>query len=178
MHLYPGPLLQGGKYRIIRFIKSGGFGCTYEAEHTVFSKRVAIKEFFPKDFCNRDSDALSVTVGTQNKKPLVAKLKKKFIDEAVVLNGLDHSGIVRVSDVFEENDTAYYVMDYIDGGSLSGLVDRTGHLEEPKALEYIREICSALEYVHSRNRLQDLKRDDDKKRKDHQGCRRKIYRAV
>ena len=158
MHLYPGTLLQGGKYRIIRFIKSGGFGCTYEAEHTVFSKRVAIKEFFPKDFCNRDGDALSVTVGTQSKKPLVAKLKKKFIDEAVVLNGLEHSGIVRVSDVFEENDTAYYVMDYIEGGSLSGLVDRDGALEESKALAYIREICSALEYVHSRNRLHlDLK---------------------
>ena len=158
MHLHPGTLLQGGKYRIVRFIKSGGFGCTYEAVHTVFGKRVAIKEFFPKDFCNRDSDALSVTVGTQNKKPLVAKLKKKFIDEAVVLNGLDHSGIVRVSDVFEENDTAYYVMDYIDGGSLSCLVDRDGPLAEPKALEYIREICSALEYVHSRNRLHlDLK---------------------
>lgn len=85
MHLQSGTLLQGGKYRIVRFIKSGGFGCTYEALHTVFDERVAIKEFFPKDFCNRDADTLHVTVGTQSKKPLVSKLRRKFLDEAVAI---------------------------------------------------------------------------------------------
>ena len=153
MQLKPGTLLQGGKYKIVRFIKSGGFGCTYEALHTVFGNRVAIKEFFPKDFCNRDADTLHVTVGTQNKKALVAKLKSKFIDEAVAIHNLSHVGIVKVSDVFEENCTAYYVMDYIDGCSLDDLVKREGALSEQAALGYIRQVCSALDYVHSQNRL-------------------------
>ena len=153
MYLQSGTLLQGGKYKIVRFIKSGGFGCTYEARHTVFDERVAIKEFFPKDFCNRESDKFRVTVGTENKKALVSKLKRKFIDEAVALRKLPHPGIVSVSDVFEENGTAYYVMDYIDGCSLDDLVRRDGALSEHKSLSYIREVCSALAYVHSRNRL-------------------------
>ena len=153
MQLKSGTLLQGGKYKIVRFIKSGGFGCTYEAWHTVFGDRVAIKEFFPKDFCNRDADTHHVTVGTQNKKALVAKLKAKFLDEAVAIHNLSHSGIVKVSDIFEENSTAYYVMDYIDGCSLDDVVRRDGLLSEQNALDYIRQVCSALTYVHSRNRL-------------------------
>ena len=75
MQLNNGTLLQGGKYKIVRFIKNGGFGCTYEAEHTVFDERVAIKEFFPKDFCNRDEKTAHVTVGTQSKRGLIDKLK-------------------------------------------------------------------------------------------------------
>ena len=153
MHLNPGTLLQGGKYRIVRFIKSGGFGCTYEAVHAIFDERVAIKEFFPKDFCNRDSDTLHVTVGTQSKVALVAKLKSKFVNEAVAIHNLSHAGIVKVSDIFEENGTAYYVMDYIDGCSLDDVVKRNGALSEKAALTYIRQVCSALDYVHSRNRL-------------------------
>ena len=162
MHLNPGTLLQGGKYRIVRFIKSGGFGCTYEAVHTVLGSRIAIKEFFPKDFCNRDETTFAVTVGTQSKTALVAKLKRKFIDEAKVLHNLSlpvpHPGIVRVSDVFEENGTAYYVMDYIDGCSLDDVIKREGNLSEKDASAYIRQVCSALGYVHSRNCLHlDLK---------------------
>lgn len=85
MHLKNGTFLQGGKYRIVRFIGSGGFGCTYEAQHEMLEKRVAIKEFFVKDFCNRDEVTCHVTVGTQSKKGLVAKLRKKFVDEAKAL---------------------------------------------------------------------------------------------
>ena len=153
MYLQSGTLLQGGKYKIVRFIKSGGFGCTYEAWNTVFEERVAIKEFFPKDFCNREDDTLHVTVGTQSKKPLVSKLRKKFIDEAKAIRKLPHPGIVTVSDVFEENGTAYYVMDYIDGCSLDDLVKREGTLSEQNALGYIRQVCEALSYVHSQKRL-------------------------
>ena len=53
MELSVNSFLQGGKYRIVRYISSGGFGCTYEAEHVLLGKRVAVKEFFVKDFCNR-----------------------------------------------------------------------------------------------------------------------------
>ena len=153
MELSVNSFLQGGKYRIVRYISSGGFGCTYEAEHVLLGKRVAIKEFFVKDFCNRDEHTCQVTVGTESKKGLVEKLRKKFIDEARALSGLHHPGIVSVSDVFEENGTAYYVMDYINGCSLSDLVRREGPLNESRALGYIRQVCAALSYVHAHDRL-------------------------
>ena len=161
MNLSVNTLLQGGKYKIVRFIKSGGFGCTYEAEHVMLEKRIAIKEFFVKDFCNRDEQTSHVTVGTQSKKELVAKLRRKFIDEAKGLCKLHHPGIVSVSDVFEENGTAYFVMDYIEGKSLSEIVHARGALPEKQALDYIRQAGEALQYVHEHNRLHlDIKPDN------------------
>lgn len=145
--------LQGGRYEIVRFINSGGFGCTYEARHVMLGKNVAIKEFFVKDFCNRDETTSHVTVGTISKVGLVNKLRSKFIDEAKALSQLVHPGIVRVSDVFEENGTAYYVMDFIDGESLNDIVNREGAIPEERAVRYIRQVCDAMRYVHSNNRL-------------------------
>ncbi len=153
MHLPDGTLLQGGKYKIVRFISSGGFGCTYEAEHVMLENKVAIKEFFVKDFCNRDETTAHVTVGTTSKRGLVDKLRDKFIDEARALSRLQHPGIVRVSDVFEENGTAYFVMDFIDGNSLGEILKREGHLSEQRALKYIRQAAEALRHVHAHNRL-------------------------
>ncbi len=153
MYLPANTFLQNGKYRIIRYISSGGFGCTYEAEHVLLEERVAIKEFFVKDFCNRDETTSHITVGTLSKKGLVAKLQRKFIDEARALRKLHHAGIVNVQDVFEENGTAYYVMDYIDGSSLSDIVREQGPLSEERAVRYICQVASALQYVHDNNRL-------------------------
>ena len=152
MHLGLGYLLQGGKYEIVRYISSGGFGCTYEARHTLFKKTVAIKEFFVKDFCNRNEQGY-VEVATQGKVELVNKLRAKFIDEATALYELQHPNIVRVTDVFEENGTAYYVMEYIDGLSLADLISQKGALAESEALGYICQVADALSYVHSKNRL-------------------------
>ncbi len=153
MPLNIGTLLQGGKYKIIRFISSGGFGCTYEAEHTMLKGRVAIKEFFVSDLCNRDSDTGHVSVGITSKVALFNKLRRKFVDEAVALFHLAHPGIVHVSDVFEENGTAYFVMDFINGRSLAEIVHQEGPMNEARALGYIRQVCAALHYVHSQNRL-------------------------
>lgn len=78
MPLAPNTLLQSGKYKIVRFLSSGGFGCTYEGEHVMLHKRIAIKEFFVKDFCNRDEQTSHVTVGTQSKVELVQILRRKY----------------------------------------------------------------------------------------------------
>lgn len=152
-HLQPQSLLQGGKYRIERFISAGGFGCTYEGLHVLLKKRVAIKEFFVKDFCNRDESTAAVSIGITSKTALVHKLKNKFIEEAQSVCALKHSNIVNVYDVFEENGTAYYVMDYISGMSLNDIVKKNGAMGEEKAMRYILQVADALKYVHSRNRL-------------------------
>ncbi len=153
MNLNPGALLQGGKYRIVRFIKSGGFGCTYEAVHVLSCCTVAIKEFFVRDFCNRDSVTGNVHVLSVGKQELVDKLCGKFIDEAQMMMKMRYPGIVRVTDVFKENGTAYYVMDYIDGKSLGEIVAENGPLGEEVAVEYIKSVAAALKYVHGRNCL-------------------------
>lgn len=153
MHLKEKTLLQGGKYRIVRFISSGGFGCTYEAEHIMLGNRVAIKEFFVDDFCTRDDKTARVSITNINKQPLIDKLKKKFIEEARAVFQMHHEHIVRVIDIFEENNTAYYVMEYVNGQSLQDMVNANGTIPEQTALKYIRQVSDALRYVHSLNRL-------------------------
>lgn len=153
MYLANNTLLQGGKYKIVGHISSGGFGNTYEGVHTMMDTRVAIKEFFPKMFCNRDENTSHITVATQSNKELVDKLRKKFIEEAKAIFKMNHPNIVKVHDIFEENDTAYYVMDYIDGKSLGDIVKQRGPLPEAEAVGYIRQVADALKYVHSLNRL-------------------------
>lgn len=152
-YLTNGTLLQGGKYKIVRFINSGGFGCTYEAYDTLMETRVAIKEFFVKDFCNRDEVTSHVTLATQNKRELVGKLRQKFIEEARAIFKMKHDNIVRVNNLFEENGTAYYVMEYVDGLSLNDILKKRGSLSETEMLGYIRQVAAALKYVHQQNRL-------------------------
>ena len=145
-------LLQGGKYRVVRYIASGGFGCTYEAIHTTFNERVAIKEFFVKDFCSRDENSDNVVLLSETKRELLNRLRTKFRDEAIALHRLNHEGIVRVTDVFEENGTSYYVMDFIEGRPLSDIICDSC-LPESIALKYIRQVCGALKYLHEHNCL-------------------------
>ena len=150
MQLKENSRLQSGKYRIICVLGQGGFGITYLAENTMLGKKVAIKEFFPKDFCGRDNTS-HLTLGTQNNADTVSKLKARFIKEAQNIAKLDHPGIVHIHDIFEENNTAYYVMDYIEGENLNEIVKRNGALPEGKAVVYIVKVGEALEYIHSRN---------------------------
>ena len=151
--LHPGFLLGARKYKIVRLLGSGGFGNTYLAEHVLLGKRVAVKEFFASQFCIRDSDGTSVLLVLTGKAGVVAKLRKKFIEEARALAGLNHPGIVRVNDVFEENGTAYYVMDLIEGKPLSAIVKEKGSLGEKEAVGYIKQVCQALKVVHGKGRL-------------------------
>lgn len=141
--------LQCGKYRILRVLGQGGFGITYLAEHTMLNKLIAIKEFFPKEYCNRDATSSHVTIGTQSSENLVAQLKNKFIKEARNISRLHHPNIIIIHDIFQENDTAYYVMEYVDGTSLSELVKQNGALSEATAISYIRKVADAVGYMHS-----------------------------
>ncbi len=142
--------LQNGKYRIISTLGQGGFGITYLAENTMLEGKVAIKEFFYKEYCDRDADTRHVTVPTSGNRDVVDRFKQKFVKEARTIFKLPHPNIVRILDVFEENDTAYYVMDYIEGESLSEMVARRGYIPEAEALAYICDVAQALTYIHSK----------------------------
>lgn len=150
LSLSVGSTLQNGKYEIIRILGQGGFGITYLAVHTLLDKNVAIKEFFPKDFCDRNCDTNHITLGTSSSADLVSKLKKKFIKEAKNIAKLSHPHIVPIQDIFEENNTAYYLMDYIEGKSLGEIIKSEGAISEARAVRYISQVSSAIDYIHSK----------------------------
>ena len=144
--------LQGGKYRIIERLGQGNFGITYLAEDPSLEGKVAIKElFFKGDCCRDDSTCNVMTIPAWCNREIVERSKQKFIKEARTIFSLNHPNIVRILDVFEENGTAYYVMEYIDGESLGDMVKRRGGISEAEALGYVKDVASALEYIHSKN---------------------------
>jgi serine/threonine protein kinase len=145
-------MLKNNTYRIISKLGEGGFGVTYLAEHIAMKRKVCIKEFFIRKYCARDA-MQRVQVISPVYEELTQSLKQKFVKEASVLGTLDHPNIVRVHDSFTENNSAYYVMEYIDGKSLSDIIKERGSLKEEDALTYINEIASALAYIHKRNML-------------------------
>ena len=145
-------LLQGSKYKIVGVFGQGGFGITYEGVQTGLNRKVAIKEFFMKGLCSREG-ATSVTITRPDDVRLVNSSKEKFLKEARMIADLQHTNIVNIFDVFEENNTAYYVMEHISGGSLQDYVEANGPLSENRAVTLIRQIASALELVHQHNIL-------------------------
>ncbi len=164
-------LLQGGKYKIEKVLGQGGFGITYLASQKISIEgpigqieteiKLAIKEFFMKDVCNREEDSNLVSIPSVGSKQMAERFKQKFIKEAWNISKLKHPHIIKVVDVFEENDTAYYVMEYHGNGSLNSYIKQNGAMPEDEATKYILQIADALDYVHKQqmNHL-DIKPDN------------------
>ena len=146
--LKSGSFLQGGKYKIEKVLGQGGFGITYLAIQELLDRKVCIKEFFFKEYCERDEATSQVSLGTTTNRELVERFMEKFIKEARTISTLNHPHIIRIYDIFKENNTAYYVMEYIEGESLAELVKQRGALPEDMAVDYIKQVASALDFVH------------------------------
>ena len=144
-------LLQGGKYRIEKVLGQGGFGITYLATQEILNRKVCIKEFFFKEYCERDTGSSHVTLGTQANHEIVERFLNKFLKEARTISQLEHRNIIKIHDIFKENNTAYYVMDYVEGESLNDMVNRRGALPENEAVSYINRVADALQYIHQKN---------------------------
>lgn len=146
-----GSSLQGGKYKIEKVLGQGGFGITYLATQELLDRKVCIKEFFFKEYCERDEATSHVSLGTQSNHELVERFMNKFLKEARTISQLDHRNIIKIHDIFKENNTAYYVMDYVEGESLNDMVNRRGALPEKEAVAYIERVADALKYIHRQN---------------------------
>lgn len=153
--LNSGDVLQDGKYRILKVLGQGGFGITYLATHELLGTKVAIKEFFFKQYCNRDEKTSQVIIETSHNIDEVKRFEEKFLKEARIIAKLNHPNIIKIHDVFKENNTAYYVMDYVEGQNLSEKVKKEGSLAEDKAISFIKQAGAALAYVH-KQRLNHL----------------------
>ena len=142
-----------GTYRIDGYLSSGGFGNTYVATDTSrFDERYAIKEFYMSGITERDANSTTVSVSNANNKATFESQLEKFKKEALRLHNLKNEHIVHVYALFEENNTAYYVMDYIDGENLSEHLKQTGKpLSEGEVLKILSQILNALDAAHQAN---------------------------
>ena len=154
--LDPGVLLASGEYRVSKVLGQGGFGITYQGIDTKLNRSVALKEFFPEG-CWRDGTKV-ISAGKWDSSTYT-DAKQIFLQEGQTLGQFNHPGIVRVFYYFEENNTAYMVMEYLQGKTLADLLQaRGGKLPEADALEYIQAISEALDVVHQAQMLhQDIK---------------------
>ena len=145
--------LQDGKYRIERVLGQGGFGVTYLAVQTSLNRYVAIKELFMggEGQAINDRRGNMVIVTNPVNQASFYQQKEKFKKEALRLANLSHPNLVKVHELFEENGTAYFVMDYIDGESLRSKLNREGRLSESLVLKYMQQLLPALETAHRQN---------------------------
>lgn len=149
-------------YAIRRVLGQGSFGITYLASVKMSGALgsldtevyVAIKEFFMKELNGREES----TVTSSSNGGAFDYYKSKFIHEAENLSKLKHPYIIKVIECFEENNTAYYAMEYVDGGSLDDKISKYSGLSELECMNYACQIGRALEYMHSQQMLHlDLK---------------------
>ena len=149
-----------GKYLVGPVLGEGGFGITYAGYDLNMETRIAIKEYFPVELVTRDTTRGVSTSGggsdrvislSGEKSKTYQQGLKKYVDEARnVSQFAGIPGIVSVKDFFYENDTAYIVMEYIEGVSLKEyLKQKGGRLPEEEALAILRPVLEALEKVHA-----------------------------
>lgn len=161
-----GTMLRGPRntYCIHHALGQGTFGITYLAttEMDVIGQigtfkttvKVAVKEFFMKDFNGREG--AEVTVSSQS--GYFVDYKRKFLHESENLSRLQHLRIVKVLESFEANNTAYYAMEYLEGGCLDDYIKLHGALDEGKTVKLAKQIGYALMYMHEHRMLHlDLK---------------------
>ena len=149
--LRPGTILNG-RYIIGKVLGQGGFGVTYMAQDYQTKETVAIKEYLPTDFAGRTTGTCAVQIYSGDRQENFAFGKKLFLDEAETLaNFIGNRHIVQVYSYFEENGTAYFAMEYVDGMPLNAYAaSKGGRLDVETAARLLMPLMSALDGVHAK----------------------------
>jgi len=158
--LPPGTPLMNGQYLVGKILgKPGGFGITYLGWDSQLATFVAIKEYLPREVAGRHFDRLTVSAHTDADAEHFRYGMEQFLLEARTLAQFDHPNVVRVRTFFQENGTAYLVMDYLQGNSLHDhLATVGGRMSEKMALDTMRPILEGLREVHAKGFLhRDIK---------------------
>ena len=148
-HLTPGQLLNG-KYLVGKSIGEGGFGITYIGRDIVLDIKVAIKEFFPNGYANRNNTLTQdVTAPGDHQQKVFELGKSRFLDEAKnVAKFIGESGVVGVREYFEVNGTAYIIMEHLDGVTLSKHIKKYGPFDSEQLFRLMLPIMNSLNKIH------------------------------
>ena len=148
-HLPLGSLLQD-RYQLGRVLGEGGFGITYLGWDAVLKRKVAVKEYFPTFLVSREvSLTLDVTCHTSGNQPTYEKGREQFLREAKTMAKLDSiPEIVQVLDHFPEHNTAYIVMEFLEGRTLKEVVAQTGPIPTQTMLALLEPVLRAMEAMH------------------------------
>ena len=148
-HLTPGTILEN-KYLVGNSIGEGGFGITYIGYDLNLDLKIAIKEFYPSGYANRNNTVSNkVTLNYQNNSEYFKKGRDSFLREAKSIAKFSkENGIVDVRDFFTENDTAYIIMEYIDGVTLSKHTSEKGLFDACEIFRLMIPIMQSLEKMH------------------------------
>lgn len=151
--LSSGSVLQG-RYAVGRVIGKGGFGVTYLAYDIKHDEKIAVKEYYPYGIALRNPKSTIVSVSTEEAADIFKSGAEKFYDEARLVAAFNgNPSIVSVYDFFYENDTVYYTMEYLEGQTLKGLVEKNGIITAAQAVYIAEKVSSALMTAHSANIL-------------------------
>ena len=150
---YPMALPEGtvlaGQYIVDKVLGQGGFGITYMATDHKTGQRVAIKEFFPDALATRH-ETIAIPYNGERSESFEYG-KKCFLDEAQTLaQFIGNENIVKIHTYFEENDTGYFVMDFVEGESLEDYIKQRGRLDWEETARILIPIMDALGAVHAR----------------------------
>ena len=140
-----------GKYLVGNVIGEGGFGITYIGFDLNLEVKIAIKEYYPNGFVTRESEVTSMVTGyTTNDPEQFQKWKDSFVREARNLAKFSNlPGIVHVRDFFQENNTAYIIMEYVEGETLKTyLKNRRSPMSVEEVLELMEPVIKSLSKVH------------------------------
>ncbi|GFE64455.1 serine/threonine-protein kinase [Litoreibacter roseus] len=149
--LKPGTVLMHGQYTIESFLNSGGFGITYLARDSL-DRKVVIKECFPGSFCRRSHNI--VAARSRAHQAEYKSIVKLFVKEAFNLSKLNHPNIVGVHHVFEDNDTAYMALDFVEGYDLLETLEEGGQMIPPEQVQPILEkLLDAIGFIHGKDML-------------------------
>jgi len=157
-----GSLLRGGTYRIDYALGRGGFGITYRATHQNLEQFVAIKEFYPQEHVVRNTITRGISIPTTQQEAYEKGLQR-FLREGRILAKLNHANVVRVQDLFEEQGTAYLVMELVTGKTLKDELESQPERRLPikRVEEVMEQLVAALEAIHDKEVYHlDLKPDN------------------
>jgi len=148
-HVLPEGTILNGRFVLGKVLGQGGFGITYIGRDLRLDMRIAVKEYYPSGYANRNTQVTNtITVTDEKQREFIEKGKTRFLQEAKVLAGFnDNTGIVDVRDFFEENGTAYIVMEYLDGEDLRKILKRN-LFGADEIFEKMRPVFSILDEVH------------------------------
>lgn len=154
-HYLPAGTILQGKYILERPIGSGGFGITYAGWDYQLKRKVAIKEFFPRQYAVRYWDGCSVAVTREQQRPRFQNGIRSFLEEARNVAALqDIKGVVNIINYFEANNTAYIVMEYLEGLTLKDYLKDKGNRQDYEwCRQVILSVLYTLQEIHARGVL-------------------------